>query len=252
MRFALAGAVCGLCFAADTAADYRAPSFSSASLVNTATGQSEFSPYSICTIYGTDLLSNSAVSATGHSEVPDTLAGVTVLIGIVRAGLFYVSANQINLLIPNSLTPGTYAITVVRDGIGSQAVPLVVQEVSPGLFNVAVHADGTPISATSPAVPGEVAIFYGTGFGRAQPDPSDRSFARSASPIVHAADFRMLLDGVEIDRSLILYAGLAPQSAGLYQVNVRLPDNLPPTSPQVQVSVAGMLSPPGVRLITGP
>jgi len=70
--------------------------------------------------------------------------------------------------------------------------------------------------------------------------------------IVHFADFQFLVDGVAIDAVRVEYAGVAPSSAGLYQVNVRLPDNLPATNPEIRISVAGAVSPPGVRLITGP
>jgi uncharacterized protein (TIGR03437 family) len=251
MRLALATAVCGLSYAATTAADYRAPSLSADGVVNAASGQATFAPYSICTIYGDKLYLNGAVSASGSSEIPNQLAGVSVLIGLVRAGIFYVSANQINLLIPNSVMPGAYSVTVVRDGAASQAVPVVVQEAAPGLFPVALHANGTPVTAGSPASPGEIVLFYGTGFGRARPDPADRAIAPSAAPIIHAGDFQLLLDGTAIDPALVLYTGVAPMSAGLYQVNVRLPDDLPPTNPHVQVSVAGVVS-PGVTLFTTP
>jgi uncharacterized protein (TIGR03437 family) len=257
-RLVLATAVSGWHLMTAAATDYRAPSISSASLVNSATGQQVLAPYTICTIYGTDLFLNGAGSATGRAEAPSSLGGVTVLFGSIFSGLFYVSANQINLLIPNSLTPGTYSVTVVRDGLASQSVPVVIQEVAPGLFSaipgfaVATHADGSPVTETAPASPGEVVIFYATGLGRTQPDPSDRATAPSAAPIVHLADFQVLLDGTAIDPSAVQYAGVAPFNAGLYQVNVRLPDDLAATNPEVRLGVAGTQSPPELRLITGP
>jgi uncharacterized protein (TIGR03437 family) len=244
--------------AALSAANAQAPSFTADGLVNAATGQTVVAPYSICTIYGTDLFLNGAAAATGAVNVPNTLAGVTVLIGVIPAGIFYVSANQINLLIPNSLTPGTYSMRVVRDGVSSHAVPFVIQEVAPGLFAsqasfvAAQHLDGTSVTGNSPAAPGELVVLYGTGLGRTQPDASDRSVMVSAAPIVHAGDFQVLLDGVAIDPSRVQYAGIAPFNAGLYQVNVQLPVDLANTNPQLQVSVGGSLSPAGLRLITGP
>src|SRR5215475_5129729 len=106
-RFALAAVACGL-LVANASADFRAPSFSAASIVNTATGQSGLAPYSICTIYGTDLFYEGTASATGRTTVPNSLAGVSVFFGLATAGIFYVSEHQINLLIPNSVQPGTY------------------------------------------------------------------------------------------------------------------------------------------------
>ena len=252
LRFALILALCGLPLAADSGA----PSIGSTSLVNAATGQSVFAPYAICTLYGTGLFLDGTAVAGAGPEVPETLAGVTVLIGNTPAGLFYISANQINLLIPNSIPLGTYSLTVVRNGLASQSVPIAIQGVAPGLFSampgiaVTTHADGTPVTVTSPAVPGEVVVFYATGLGHMLPDPPDRSAAPSVAPIAQFAGFQVLLDGAAIDPSLVQYAGAAPFNAGLYQVNVQLPANLP-SNPEVQVSVAGSMSPAGLSLITG-
>ena len=147
-------------------------------MVNAATNEAVLAPYSICALYGSNLFLDGTAIATGSSVIPDTLAGVTVLIGSAPAGLFYLSANQINLLIPNSIDPGTYSMRVVRDGVSSPAVPIVIQQTAPGLFSavpgfaVVEHADGTPVTGTAPAVPGEVIVLYATGLGRTQPDPS--------------------------------------------------------------------------------
>ena len=76
--------------------------------------------------------------------------------------------------------------------------------------------------------------------------------APAAAPIVNLANFQVLLDGVALDPSMVEYAGVAPFNAGLYQVNVMLPDNLSPANPEIRLSVAGVLSPTGLSLITGP
>jgi uncharacterized protein (TIGR03437 family) len=248
MRLALAAAVLGL-GPATAGTEPGAPSIGVDSLVNAATGESGLAPYSIATLYGANLFLDGAANAFGGLEVPETFAGVTVLIGPTPAGLFYLSANQINLLIPNSLGPGNYSVTVVRDGVASQSQPITIQPVAPGLF-AATHADGTAVTEDAPAVRGEVVIFYATGLGPAQPNPPDRFAAPSTAPIAELADFQVLLDGTAIDSSLVQYAGLAPLNAGLYQVNVLMPANLPPTNPEIRLSVAGSLSPPGWNLIT--
>lgn len=245
-RFALMSLVCGLCPAATPPAPY----ISSASIVNAATGQPGLAPYSICTIYGSNLFLNGAATSSGQSEVPNVLGGVTVLINSNYAGIFYASATQINALIPNSLLPGTYSLTVLRDGQGSETVPLLVQEVAPGLFPAAFHVDGTAVTADTPAASGEIVVFYGTGFGRMQPDPVGRAIMPSSATIVHAADFGLLIDGVVIDPALVQYVGAAPGNAGLYQINVQMPGDLQAGSHEVLASVAGVLSPVGLRLFT--
>ena len=252
-RLATAVAVCGLLFANTAAADSPAPSIVAAGVVNAATNQAALAPYSICSIYGADLYLNGTASASANAQVPNQLGGLSVLIGITPAGLLYVSNNQINILIPNSLAPGNFALRVIRDGVSSKSVPITLQETAPGLFNgptgfvAATHADGSALTVNSPALPGEIVVLYGTGFGRTWPDPSDRAIAPGAGPIMHGADFRFLLDGNPIDPALVQYVGLAPGYAGLYQINVRLPDSVG-ANPEVRVTVAGAVSAPGVRL----
>ena len=53
----------------------------------------------------------------------------------------------------------------------------------------------------------------------------------------------MLLNGVAIDPARILYAGVVPTFAGLFQINVRLPD-ITPSNPEVRIGFAGTMSPP--------
>ncbi len=254
-------------FAGASAADYQTPSFSADGVVNAATGQPGIAPYSICTIYGTNLFLDGVASASGGTQIPGPFSGISVLIGPIPAGVFYVSSNQVNLLIPNSLTPGTYSVTVVRDGIAScdpsqlpacKPVSIAIQEVSPGLFASspgvasATHMDGSPVNTTSPASPGEIVTLWATGLGRTQPDQTDRLTAQSAAPIVHLVDFQVLLDGAPVDPSRVQYAGVTPHSAGLYQVNVKLPNDLSQNNPEVRFSLAGSMSPTGLHLPTAP
>jgi uncharacterized protein (TIGR03437 family) len=56
-----------------------------------------------------------------------------------------------------------------------------------------------------------------------------------------------LINGTALAPSSILYAGVAPGFAGLYQVDVRLPDQLP-ANPEIRLGVAGIMSPAGLIL----
>jgi uncharacterized protein (TIGR03437 family) len=250
-------AACGLLLAATVAADGQAPSFVAAGVVNAATGDAILAPYTICTIYGTSLYLNGSAVASGHVDIPNSLAGVSVLLGMVPAGVLYVSENQINFLMPNLLTPGSLTIRVVRDRLSSPAIPIAIQETSPGLFAsadgvaAATHSDGRPLTTDSPALPGEIIVLYATGFGRTVPDPVNLSIATAAAPIVHMGDFQIAFDGVPVDFARIGYAGLTPGNAGLYQVNVQLPDDVG-ENPEVRVSVAGVVSRAGIRIPVRP
>ena len=64
-------------------------------------------------------------------------------------------------------------------------------------------------------------------------------------------DLLVTLDDLELDQSLIQWAGLSPGFAGLYQINLQLPDMIGP-DPQVRVWIDGVGSPMGVKVAAKP
>jgi uncharacterized protein (TIGR03437 family) len=65
--------------------------------------------------------------------------------------------------------------------------------------------------------------------------------------IQRLSDLKVYLGGTAINPASILYAGLTPGSAGLYQINLVLPDNLG-TDPEIRVVIADQSSPAGLKL----
>ncbi len=136
---------------------------------------------------------------------------------------------------------------------GSPAVTVTLASTSPGFFQwsgnfaVAEHADGSLITPASPAQPGEIIVLYAAGLGRTIPDTSSGSVAMTAAPILYASQLRILLNGVPCPPEDIYYAGVTPGFAGLYQINLRLPDTLPP-DPQIQIVIGAQSSPASVQL----
>ena len=214
-------------------------------------------PNTIATIYGKGLSLTPADVAGG--VLPTTLpgTGVTVLAGLLAASVFYVSPTQINFLVPSVLKPGRINFRVVLNGITGPAVPVDLAAVSPAIYQfdaqtvIATRLDGSLVTAEAPARPRDVIVFYATGLGDTLPPPINSNIATSAAPLKDIAGFKVLLDGVSVDRSLILYAGLAPGFAGLYQINVRLPDGLG-SDPQIQIALPDAISPLGLKLSVKP
>jgi uncharacterized protein (TIGR03437 family) len=50
-----------------------------------------------------------------------------------------------------------------------------------------------------------------------------------------------------LDRGNVRYAGVTPGIPGLYQVNVKLPNRLPP-DPEIRIGIAASFSPAGLKL----
>jgi uncharacterized protein (TIGR03437 family) len=240
-----------------------APCYTEASIVSSASNRTEdLAPNTLVTIYGRDLAySTRALNSedVAAGMLPTLLAGVVVHVGAATAPLYYVSPGQINLLIPGNLLAGAVEVKVVRDGRAGPTVRLRLQESAPALFArdpdgvAATHADGTLISRDKPARAGEVIVLYGTGLGLTTrgADSQYREIPKQAAQIARLQDLRVTLAGVVLEPARVLYAGISPGFAGLYQINLALPDQFP-ADPEVQVRIGEQLSAPGVKLSAQP
>lgn len=251
MRRALCLLATLLCGSAWTESSNTAPSYSSASIVNSASNiPGPLAPNGLTTIYGTNLAwSTRAVGPEDISGgvMPTVLAGVRVYVGGNPAYLYYVSPKQINFLIPSRLKAGNYDVWVFREGLVGEKVSVQLSEAAPGLFQldaetvIATHADGSVVTPAQPARPGEAIVVYAAGLGRTDPESIPGHLATIAAPIRARSALRVTLNGEPVADAAIFYAGVTPGFAGLYQINLRLPD-APPENPEIQVWVGDQSS----------
>jgi uncharacterized protein (TIGR03437 family) len=203
-------------------------------LVSTATSLPRVAPGSLARLLGVNLTLGGAATAT--APLPTSLAGATVTINDQPIPLLRASPAQIELQLPFTLSPGP-AILRVSNGAQTSA-PMVVQidAVAPGLIQV-VTAAGAPVSVSSPARPGDVLLLFGTGLGAVVPPVA----AGAAAPLASVTStVRVRLNGTELTP---FFAGLAPGTVGVYQINVQLPANLAPAaSLELFVTVNGQPS----------
>lgn len=234
-----------------------APDYSTQSIVNGATQTLEaLAPNTIATIYGTNLAFDTrAVASTDivAGLMPTSLDGVGVWVNGIACSLFLISPTQINFIVPYQLTAGTVSLLVARDSQAGPTVSIQLNNTSPGLFlwngnnAVAVHLNGQVISPASPAAPGEIVVLYAGGLGRTSPDIANGKLATSAFSLYFASQLQILFNGTPVPRAAVLYAGLAPGFAGLYQINLRLPAILT-ANPQIQVAIGTEISPTAIQL----
>ncbi len=234
-----------------------APSFSAASIVQAADGTvGTLAPNTIATIYGTNLaFGTQTLEAANVSsgELPYSLAGVQVSVNGITAGLFYVSPEQINFLIPYEIDSTSGMIVVNRQGLTGPVVTVPLAIAAPAFFQwnsnlaVAEHADGTLITPSYPAQRGEIIVLFATGLGRTVPDLDPGSIVQSAAQILYLSSLNILLNGTPCPPQNILYAGVTPGFAGLYQINLRLPDALA-SNPLIQISIGAQKSPDSILL----
>jgi uncharacterized protein (TIGR03437 family) len=226
------------------------PSYTRDSVVNGAT----FTPgplalNAIGTIFGKGLSFFDAAAAPAGT-LPTELGFVRVLVNNNRAPLLYVSSRQINFLVPPSLRPGEVNVQVDRQGLYGPSVQVTLAAAAPALFCddnkylLAQHGLGNRlVDIDNPAAPGEIVVLYGTGFGAIDPPLiSNTEVPAFAARVVAAAQVQV--GGAPAQ---VLYCGVTPGFGGLYQINLRLPDDLP-VDPEVTVTIGGKTSPAGAKL----
>jgi uncharacterized protein (TIGR03437 family) len=233
------------------------PAYTASSLLNAASNApGPFSPNTIVSLYGQGLSYETAgVGGAAGSYLPERVqgTGTYVLVNGQPAGLFYVSPTQVNLLLSSAALPGRTVVQLVRDGLAGPPITIQLVEASPGLFQldpdyaVATRTDGSVITPDRPAHAGEIVILYAAGLGPTNPLPADREIPSRAAPLSRLAEFLVVVGGEPLPPGSVLYAGVAPTFAGLYQINVRLPDVLP-HDPEIAVGYVGAMSAAGVRL----
>jgi uncharacterized protein (TIGR03437 family) len=198
-------------------------------------------------------LSAKAGTAAGAPPLSSQLTDTQVLFNGQALPLFYTSYGQINCQIPTDAPLGTSLVQVKRqDGQVSNLVSVDVTLRAPrlllglGEYGAITNQDYSrpmpegsfPGVSTHPAHAGDTLTIYAIGLGptspyvaTGQPAPSNEPFARLTSmPTV------VFGGGVGSPTAIPLFAALSPTYAGLYQVNVTIPDNAPKGN--VYVSVA--------------
>ena len=235
----------------------QAPSYTAASIVNVSDySAGPFAPGSILVIFGSNL-SRSAYTLQASDiqfpYLPTDLNYTQVIVDNSPAALFYVSPTQINFMIPATDGIGQMTVQVVREGLAGPVITLPVVSAAPALFvwgnnlALATHGDYSLVTAGSPAVAGEIIVLFATGMGKTSPNPGPGEIPTYSAPIVNLSTLQVTLAGKAVDPSLIKYAGVSPQSAGLYQINLAIPGGTP-SNPAIQVSEAGQTSSAGLVL----
>jgi uncharacterized protein (TIGR03437 family) len=161
--------------------------------------------------------------------------------------ILYVSASQVNFVVPNNTIDANPQVRVEREGVTGPWVNIQLAPAAPALFNpgtgfaLVTHADGTLLTAASPAQPSEIVVIYLIGLGPTVPNPGPTEMPETAASIQSLSSLAVSLNGTALPSSLILYAGLTPGCIGLYQINLQLPPDVA-ANPTIQVTVAGQTS----------
>lgn len=227
-------------------------------------------PNAIAAAQGTDFAasgsdSSAVVDFTGR--VTTNLNGTCVEVNQERAPVFHVLAEQVNFQVPAGTGLGPATVQVIRgcdapEEARSNLAPFEIAAVQPVFFlwsedppvaalhqdwSLVAPADSIPDRESRPAIAGDLITLLGTGFGPVTPPLSSGELA--IHPRALASDqLRPLIGEFELTEESIVYAGAAPGFAGLYQLDLLVPDTIPEGAHAFGVLLDGVQSAAGPML----
>jgi uncharacterized protein (TIGR03437 family) len=234
---------------ATTANPSAPPSIDTGGVVSAAASLpgSPLAPGGFISIYGSAMANGLNVAQT--LPFPIDLAGTQALLGGKRLPMHFTASGQVNAILPYDVPFNTPQLMLVRRG-NTLSTPeqVVVAQAQPAVFATQTNegrvtlVDGSVVSATNPATAGGALIIYCAGLGAV----SESIAAGSAAPTDRLVTTTNPVTVTVGGRSAqVLFAGLTPGLAGLYQVNVIVPEGVTP-GPVVDLvlTVAGRSSSP--------
>ncbi len=207
-----------------------------------------------------DQLSFSAYTPGPAPPLSTQLADTSVLVNGTAAPIFYTSYGQIAFQMPTTTPTGTALVQVKRtDGTISNTVSVNVATRAPkvlqlglpaGTIAAVVNADqcagatpcllgGSLPQATSyslpgypayPAKRGDTLVIYAIGLGPTSPAVASGQPAPSSAPLAYTTQNPSVNFGTGVTSNVVatpFFAGLSPNYAGLYQIDVTIPANAP-------------------------
>lgn len=247
--------------------------------------QPSISPGSFITIYASNLTGPDNPSAFPNT----TVNGVSVQVNGKAAPIFglFASLGQINALVPTDADIGASLQIVVQNQNGpSRPGAYFGGAAGPGIFLVGTSAAATVansawlivpasqakslglpactgLSATAscgqPAHPGDYVQLYVTGLGKATPNgdpngavlPTGQVAPLSGSPIYSTVALPIVTVGGVAAK--VVFSGLAPGFAGLYQVDFQIPGNASPgDNVTLQIAMPGSSTAAATLAIAAP
>ena len=199
-------------------------------------------PGELLNLYGVNLASG--IQVASGIPFPTTLGNVQVMVNNIPAPIYYVYPTVLAAIVPYGVTGSIAKVQVFNNNVPSNTVTAWISKTAPGVltqsanglgYGDVVHLDGSLVNAKNPAQIGETVSVYLTGLGAVSPTIADGA-AGPTNPlsITPAGTIAAYIGGVA---ATVGYAGLAPQLAGLYQINLTVPAGL--TAGDNNLDIAG-------------
>jgi len=234
-------------------------------IVNAASSSPPIASGSFVSIYGQNLVDTTTdwSSAIVNGKLPTSLGGVQVLVNGQNAFISYVQPTQVNVLTPPDSTVGPVEVDVITNH-GTVVATGTMAGVSPALFTYALQsrfyadalfatdyayvavAGAIPGVTSRPAHAGDYILLFATGLGQTSPPYPVGQVLSGAYPVADLSKVSVLIGG---QPALVQFAGMT--YAGVFQINIQVPNGIPAGDQSIVLGVAGQTSLPSVYLTFG-
>lgn len=164
----------------------------------------------------------------------------------VPGHLIYASPGQINVQVPWELQGQSSAqVKVTIDYSYGNVLNLPLSDYAPAFFEsspglvAALDANNRAIGSSNPARRGQAIQLFANGLGPVSNQPASGDPA-PASPLAETKARAVVTIGGQ--QAPVSFSGLAPGFAGLYQLNVTVPQNINPGNQPITVAIGGQTS----------
>lgn len=150
-----------------------------------------------------------------------------------------IQLGALNVILPADLSGPKVTLQVRNGTTTSNSVDLPFARTTPGVFTqnsnglgnaAALHGDYTPITVDHPAKAEEVILLYLAGLGSVTPPVLDGILPGMSPPSRVTTSIKVLISDMPAE---VQFAGLAPGSPGLYQLNIKVPSGVVPSTSAV-------------------
>jgi uncharacterized protein (TIGR03437 family) len=221
-------------------ADYRgdiyritagAPATAANAVVNAASFAAGISAGSLATVFGSGIAAFPGIVQAGVFPLPTEIGNVSVTLNGTRVPLIAIASvngqEQINFQVPYELANASRATVVITANGGASApVEVPIVNAQPEIFAVTRDA--------------QTATIWATGLGAVTNQPGT-GVAAPSSPLATVIAQPVVTIGSAA--AAVSFAGLAPNFAGLYQINVTIPAGVAPGAP-VTIAAGAAVSKP--------